>query len=69
MGVWLGIVLALLGQTDLDRRVESVLPKADEERWLAIPWQQNLWQARLDSQRTGRPMLIWVMDGNVLGCT
>ncbi|KAF0246030.1 MAG: hypothetical protein FD180_1094 [Planctomycetota bacterium] len=54
---------------DLDTEVASVLPKPEEERWLSIPWRTNLFQARLDAQAAGRPLLIWVMDGHVLGAT
>ena len=53
----------------LQEQIDSVLPRPEEERWLRIPWQPNLMRGRLESQRNGRPMLIWVMDGNVLGCT
>lgn len=54
---------------ELQRKIASVLPKPDEQRWLRIPWQPNLMRARLESQRVGKPMLFWIMDGNVLGCT
>ena len=53
----------------LEAKVRSVLPTREEENWMRIPWQGNLMQARVDSQSRGMPMLIWVMDGNVLGCT
>ena len=53
----------------LDEKIQSVLPAPAEDRWNAIPWRMNLFQARLDSQSSGKPILIWVMDGNVLGAT
>lgn len=53
----------------LHAKVDSVLPTEDEQRWLRIPWRTNLMQARVDAQQQKKPMLIWVMDGNVLGCT
>ncbi len=56
-------------QDDLDSRIRKVLPSPAEERWLSIPWQPNVMAARAESQWTGKPMLLWVMDGNVLGCT
>lgn len=58
-----------LSNAALHAKVESVLPRAEEERWIHIPWRTNLMQARLDAQRHAKPMLIWIMDGNVLGCT
>jgi len=67
---FLAAAALLLGaQSELDRKVESVLPQASEERWLRIPWQLNLAKARAESQRAGKPLLLWVMDGHVLGCT
>lgn len=56
-------------RSHLDQKIDSVLPKPEEERWLRINWQSNIMKARLESQHAGKPMLIWVMDGNVLGCT
>jgi hypothetical protein len=53
----------------LRAKVDSVLPAEDEQRWLRIPWRTNLMQARVDAQQQKKPMLIWIMDGNVLGCT
>jgi hypothetical protein len=53
----------------LEKAVQSVLPLAEEERWLQIPWRTNLMEARAESQRTGRPLFLWVMNGHPLGCT
>ena len=50
-------------------RVASVLPHPEEERWLQIPWRTDVAQARAESQRTGKPLFFWIMDGNPLGCT
>jgi hypothetical protein len=58
-----------LTSPQLRAKVDLVLPKEGEERWLRIGWQPNLMRARQESQRVGKPMLIWIMDGNVLGCT
>ncbi len=64
--------MVLLGPTaspDLEKKIQSVLPQEKEERWLRIPWEPNLMRARVEAQRVGKPVLIWIMDGNVLGCT
>lgn len=64
------VVLALPAQAQtLEERIASVLPTAKEDRWLKIPWKQNLLRGRIEAQRTKKPMLIWIMDGNVLGST
>ena len=66
--------LGLLGLSsayadDLDRKIASVQPSAKEDRWLKIPWERNLLRARIAAQKAKKPLLIWIMDGNVLGST
>ncbi len=53
----------------LDAKISAVLPTSDEDRWLTIPWRTNVMQARLDAQNLNRPMFLWIMNGNPMGCT
>jgi hypothetical protein len=53
----------------LEEKVASVLPRAQEDLWLNIPWRRNLHSARMESQLTGKPLFLWVMNGNPMGCT
>lgn len=53
----------------LESEIASVLPTAQEDQWLSVGWRTNLMQARLEAQRLKRPMFLWVMNGNPLGCT
>jgi hypothetical protein len=46
-----------------------IKPGPGEDRWAAIPWLNNLWQARQLAARLGKPILLWEMDGHPLGCT
>jgi hypothetical protein len=46
-----------------------IKPKPGEERWLQIPWMTSLWEARGKAAAEGKPILLWEMDGNPLGCT
>ena len=46
-----------------------IKPQADEDRWTQIPWQISLWEARKQAAAEGKPILLWEMDGNPLGCT
>lgn len=46
-----------------------ILPTDDENAWLAIPWRTSLWEARRQAAAAGKPILLWEMDGNPLGCT
>jgi len=44
-------------------------PTAEELVWQQIPWQTNLWDARVEAAKTGKPIYLWEMDGHPLGCT
>jgi hypothetical protein len=46
-----------------------IRPKPEELRWQAIPWQTDLWAARRPAQEAGKPIFLWAMNGNPLGCT
>ena len=46
-----------------------IKPGKDEDKWASIPWQPNLWEARKLAAEKGKPLLLWEMDGNPLGCT
>jgi hypothetical protein len=51
-------------------RLHSLIkPAAGEDRWDTIPWNTNLWHARQEAARLGKPLLLWEMDGHPLGCT
>ena len=44
-------------------------PQPDEVRWLEIDWKTDLWEARREAAKTGKPIYLWEMDGHPLGCT
>lgn len=46
-----------------------IKPVANEEKWNQIPWMSSLWEARKRAAAEGKPILLWEMDGNPLGCT
>lgn len=60
---------APLTEKDVPSLREAIKPTAAEERWLEIPWMSNLWEARRRAAAEGKPILLWEMDGNPLGCT
>jgi hypothetical protein len=45
-----------------------IKPHAGEDKWAEIPWMANLWEARRRAATEGKPILLWEMDGNPLGC-
>ena len=53
----------------LDEKVAGVIPKASEEPWTTIPWRSDLAAARAEANRVGKPLFVWMMNGNPLGCT
>jgi hypothetical protein len=67
------MMLALLMVTalgsDLDARIAEIVAKPSEEKWLSIPWRTNLTQARIDAQKTDKPIFMWIMNGHPMGCT
>ena len=38
------------------------------QKWRKIPWVADLWQGVEDSQAQNKPMFIWAMNGDPLGC-
>ena len=39
-----------------------------KEKWRDIRWRHDLWDARIESAKTGKPIFIWAMNGDPLGC-
>lgn len=46
-----------------------IKPHGTEARWLQIPWMTSLWKARQRAAASGKPILLWTMDGSPLGST
>jgi len=68
------LFLALLAAGD-DVKVENIAalqalikPRPAETRWEEIPWVVDLWDARQKAAREGKPIMLWEMDGNPMGC-
>ena len=51
-----------------DKLHALIKPSADEEKFMQIPWQTDLWEARKQASAEGKPILLWEMDGHPLGC-
>jgi hypothetical protein len=51
------------------RTLHAQLQPAKGELWRAIPWKASLVEAQALAARTKKPLFIWAMDGNPLGCT
>ena len=58
----------MLDETRFRDVMDYVRPSAEETRWQAIPWQTDLWEARRLAAAQGKPIFLWAMNGNPLGC-
>lgn len=45
-----------------------IRPHPAELRWLDVPWRSALGPARREAEAAGRPLFIWAMNGDPLGC-
>ena len=62
------IGLGVLGAQADEVVVKENIPTKVESRWLEIDWKTDLWEARKEAARTGKPIYLWEMDGHPLGC-
>jgi hypothetical protein len=46
-----------------------IRPKPEELRWQSIPWQQDIFEACRVAAEQDKPVFLWTMNGNPLGCT
>ncbi|MBT7959865.1 MAG: hypothetical protein HN759_11085 [Akkermansiaceae bacterium] len=49
--------------------INAIKPTDKESAWMRINWRTNLWQARKEAAKSGKPIYLWEMDGHPLGCT
>ena len=40
-----------------------------KEKWETVPWKTDFYDAQAASIQDRRPIFIWAMDGQTLGCT
>ncbi len=59
---------APIDPADFTRLRDLIAARADEERWTAIPWETDLWVARRRAEEANKPIFMWAMNGNPLGC-
>ena len=48
--------------------VDYIKPRPEELRWTEIRWENDLWEARQKAAAAGKPLFLWAMNGNPLGC-
>jgi hypothetical protein len=57
-----------VGPNNFATLLDAIRPKPGSSAWLKIPWQTSLAEARKKAAAEGKPVLLWEMDGNPLGC-
>lgn len=51
----------------VSEQVAELRPKA--EAWQRIPWRSDLALARREAAQERKPLFVWAMNGDPLGCT
>lgn len=50
---------------DLDAAFAAALPPPHEARWTLVPWRPSFTAALAEARATGRPVYLYVNDGDV----
>ena len=66
------LVALVIGQdltdANFDKLRDQIVPTRDELKWRSIPWQPTVWDALVVAQKQEKPILLYAMNGNPLGC-
>lgn len=57
------------GPDNLDRWLAYIRPKPAELGFEENRWKASFWEAVVESQTSGKPILLWAMNGHPMGCT
>jgi len=49
--------------------MKHIQPVADELRWKQMDWQPDLASGIEKAAESGKPILLWTMNGHPFGCT
>jgi len=50
------------------QKLHKELQPAKDEAWRSVPWKVSLLEVREQAAKERKPIFIWSMDGNPLGC-
>ena len=67
LAVIVALALQGLGEAEFKALHDKLRPPA-AEAWRSIPWTISLVEAQNRAAREKKPIFIWSMDGNPLGC-
>ena len=55
-------------QKQFDTVFDFIVGTSEDEKWRAIPWVPDLWEGRKLAAEKGKPLFVWAMNGDPLGC-
>ncbi len=58
-----------LTEANFDAWRDYIRADASELAWTRIPWATSLRDGIIKADASGKPVLLWVMNGHPLGCT
>ena len=58
-----------LNSGNLSTWKDRILPTEEELSWTKIPWLKDLRSGIEEAAKSGKPVLLWTMNGHPLGCT
>ncbi len=61
--------MAVLDGTNFRDYLCFIRPAVAELQWREIPWQSDLREGIRIAKEQGKPIFLWTMNGNPLGCT
>jgi hypothetical protein len=69
MAMWLVAAGALQAQQATTDFTTLHAQLCKKEKWETVAWKTDLHESRAASLKEGKPIFIWAMDGQTLGCT
>lgn len=57
-----------LDDRQFERLTQFIKPNGSEEKWRETPWIPSIHEGRKISARNNKPIFLWAMNGDPLGC-
>jgi len=69
LAVALSFQLPEIGESNFAQWRDAIRPKASELAFEDCDWRPTFWEAVVEAQSKGKPILLWAMNGHPLACT
>ncbi len=69
LAVSLSVQVPKLDESNFARWRDTIRPKRAEFAFEDCAWKPTFWEAVVEAQATGKPILLWAMNGHPLACT